>query len=71
MHSVRNPTVRCLDPAVWPCQDAACRIPTETCFLAPRRHINELEEMPEVPYDRNLWTDAEADGSGATDRHIR
>ena len=30
---------------------------------------HELEEITEVPYDRSPWTDAEAKGFGASDRH--
>jgi hypothetical protein len=29
----------------------------------------ELEEKPEVPYERSMWTDAEDEGFGAPDRH--
>jgi hypothetical protein len=35
----------------------------------PPSEEHELEEIPEVPYDRSLRTDAVAEGSGATDRH--
>lgn len=30
---------------------------------------HELEEIPDVPYDRAMWTDAEDEGFGAPDRH--
>jgi hypothetical protein len=32
---------------------------------------HELEEIPEVPYDRILWTDAKDEVFGAPDRHIK
>jgi hypothetical protein len=35
----------------------------------PPAKEHELEEFPEVPYDRSLLTDAEVVGFGALDRH--
>lgn len=35
----------------------------------PPADVTELEEIPDVPYDRSMWTDAEDEGFGAPDRH--
>lgn len=29
----------------------------------------ELQEIPDTPYDRSMWKDAEDEGFGAPDRH--
>jgi hypothetical protein len=39
---------------------------------APGHHASrqdELEEIPDVPYDPRMWADADDEGFGAPDRH--
>ena len=38
---------------------------------APGHHASrqDLEEIPDVPYDPSMWADAEDEGFGAPDRH--
>ncbi len=31
--------------------------------------VPSLEEIPDTPYDRSMWADAEDEGFGAPDRH--
>jgi hypothetical protein len=35
----------------------------------PPADNHDLEEIPDVPYDRSMWQDAEDEGFGAPDRH--
>lgn len=35
----------------------------------PPTDRSQLEEIPDVPYDRSMWADAEDEGFGAPDRH--
>ena len=39
----------------------------EPGYHAARR--DDLEEIPDVPYDPSMWADAEDEGFGAPDRH--